>query len=186
MSFNRRDMLIAFAVLGLVWALLLAGLVRWQRGAAQRRPTNEPEFIHYPGTENIEEQTSANLGFRKYWFTLNEDFPSTSVYLWYKNELEQKGWKPVSAREPRWTRHVAGKEARDIFQAMWISPDNLFQLETELVSIARPADEDNPLLGEQRDEGIQVFVTLRRALHPSIIMQPRTRQRRGAEIEPGE
>ncbi|MBN1459321.1 MAG: hypothetical protein JXA57_07280 [Armatimonadetes bacterium] len=185
MSFNRREMLIIFGVLGLVWALLLAGLVKWQRGGAERKASNEPELLHYPGTESIEEQTSINLGFRKYWFVLHEDYPSESVYLWYKNELEQQGWRPAVPGQPQWRRHVSGNEAKDMFQAMWISPDNLFQYEVELLSIARPADEHNPLMGERRDEGIQVFVTLRRALHPGIIMQPRAPEQRGGGIEVG-
>lgn len=185
MSFNRRELLIIFGLLGLVWMLLLAGLVRWQQGAAQRKLSNEPELIHYPGTDGIPEQTSVNLGLRKYWFVLHEDYPSESVYLWYKNELEQRGWRPAFAGQPQWRRDVSGKEAKDIFQAMWISPDNLFQYEVELLSIARPADENNPLMGEQRDEGIQVFVTLRRALHPGLIMQPRAPGERGGGIEPG-
>jgi len=187
MKLNRRELIRTVAVVAAIWVAILVVAARWQGRAERAGGKSTPELVHYPGTENIEEQHSANLGFRKYWFTLNEDYPSKSVYYFYSNELEPKGWMPLHRGEPRWVRQVAKNEARDVFQAMWGSPDNLFQLQLDMMSVAKPVDEGEPLSGEAREPGIEVFVTLQRTLHPGLIMQPKAPTARpGVEIEPGE
>jgi hypothetical protein len=176
MSPNRRDLLRVVAVLAAAWVLVVLVLARWQRSAKLGPAAAEPRLVHYPGYEGVEEQTTENLSFRKYWFTLNEDYPSKSVYHFYKNLLEPEGWQPAFRGEPQWTRRIAKDEARDILHALWISPDRLFQLEVEMMSVAKLVTADGTVIAEEREPGIQVFVTQQRALHPGIIFQPRTRE----------
>ncbi len=184
MRSNRRELIRTIAVVAVIWVVILAAVARWQRGGRQAGAAREPDLLHYPGTEGIQEQTSPNLGFRKYWFTLDEDYPSKSVYQFYANELEQQGWRPLHQAEPRWVRQVARDEARDVFQAVWISPDSLFQVELEMMSVVRPVKEGDPLSGEAREPGIEVFVTLRRALLPGVILQERGREAERGGVEP--
>ena len=186
MKLRRRELIRTVAVVAAIWVAILVVASRWHGKVGGANGERAPALVHYPGTESIEEQTSENTGFRKYWFTLNEDYPSKSVYYFYKNELEPKGWVPLHKGEPQWVRQVAKNEARDVFQGMWGSPDNLFQLQLDMMSVSRPADEDQPLSGEVRDPGIKVYVTLQRTLHPGLIMRPKAPAGRpGVEIEKG-
>ncbi len=180
---NRREMLRAIAIAAIVWVAILFVVARWQRGSS-KASGSEPPLLHYPGTEGVIEQTSPNLGFRKYWFTLNEDFPSKSVYLFYQRELRQKGWHRLGRGEPQWMRQPAGDKSRDLLGAMWVSPDNLFQLELQMVSTARAVKQGDKTVGEERQPGIEVYVTLRRALNPSIFMQPKRVEETPERIEP--
>lgn len=184
---KRRELIRAVAVVAAIWVAVLVVASRWQGRGVEATSENAPALVHYPGTENVEEQTSENTGFRKYWFTLSEDYPSKSVYYFYRDQLEPKGWVPMQRGEPRWVRQSAKGEMRDIFLAMWGSPDSLYQLQIDMMSVAKPVDEDEPLSGEVREPGIEVFVTLQRTLHPGLIMRPKEPARRqGVEIEPGE
>ena len=180
---NRREMLRAIAIATIVWVAILFVIARWQRGSS-KASGSEPPLLHYPGTESVTEQTSPNLGFRKYWFTLNEDFPSKSVYLFYQRELGQKGWRRLGQREPHWMRQPAGDKARDMLGAMWVSPNNLFQLELQMVSTAKAVKQGDKIVGEERQPGIEVYVTLRRALSPGIFMQPKRVKETPEGIEP--
>jgi hypothetical protein len=173
MGFNRRELLRMVAVLAAVWALVMLLLTVLQRSAKPGRIPTEPLLVHYPGYEDVEEQTSENLGFRKYWFTLNEDYPSKSVYYFYKNLLEAEGWRPLAAGEPQWTRQTTDEEARDLFHAVWVSPDSLFQIELQMLSTVQLVRQQEAVVLGEREPGIQVFVTQRRALHPGIIFRPR-------------
>ncbi|HUU53757.1 MAG TPA: hypothetical protein VMY87_02465 [Armatimonadota bacterium] len=187
MKQSRRELVRTIAVVAVIWVVILVAVARWQGRGERAGAGRRPELMHYPGTEAVEEQHSANLGFRKYWFTLNEDYPSKSVYYFYRNELEPKGWTPLHRGEPRWVRQVAKKESRDVFQAVWGSPDNLFQIQLDMMSVVKPVREGEPLSGEEREPGIEVFVTLQRSLHPGLIMQPKAPTGRpGVEVEPGE
>jgi hypothetical protein len=56
---------------------------------------------------------------------------------------------------------------------VWISPDNLFRLELEMVSVVRDRRQENRVVGEEREAGIQVYVTLRRELAASILAPPK-------------
>ena len=187
MKLNRRELIRTIAVVAAIWVVILVVASRWQGRGVQATGKNAPALVHYPGTTNVEEQLSKNLGFRKYWFTLNEDYPSKSVYYFYRDELEPKGWTPMQRGEPRWVRQFAKDEERDVFLAMWGSPDNLFQLQLDMMSVAKRVDEAEPLSGEVREPGIEVFVTLQRTLHPGLIMRPKAPTTRpGVEIEGGE
>ncbi len=171
MTFKRRELLRTVAVIAAAWVVLLLLLNRWHRSSKPEPGGTEPVLVHYPGYEDVEEQTSANLGFRKYWFRLNEDYPSRSVYYFYRNLLEPEGWQPLARGEPQWVRQTTKREARDLFEAIWVSPDRLFQIELEMMSEVKLVTEGDALVLEEREPGIQVFVTQRRALHPGIILQ---------------
>jgi hypothetical protein len=169
-KFNKRELLRMVALVAVVWVAILLGIWRWQ----QSRPAGagrEPQLIHYPGTEQVQEQTSPNIGLRKYWFELNEEYPSKSVYYFYQRQLEPQGWKQLGAGEPKWGRAVDGDETRDLFGAVWVSPDHLWTVDLQMMSVVKPAKSDDPLAGEERQPGIQVFVTLRRAVHAGILLQ---------------
>ncbi len=184
---NRWELIRTVAVVAAIWVAILVVASRWQGRGVEATGKNAPELVHYPGTRDVEEQHSENLGFRKYWFTLNEDYPSKSVYYFYRDELEPKGWVPLHRGEPAWVRQFAKDEARDVFLAMWGSPDNLFQLQLDMMSTAKRVDEDGVQPSEEREPGIEVFVTLQRTLHPGLIMRPKTPAGRpGVEIEQGE
>jgi hypothetical protein len=180
-GFNKRDLLRTIAVVAAVWTAILFGLAKWQRGRpAGSGPGAEPQLVHYPGTEGVTEQTSTNVGLHKYWFRLNEEYPSKSVYYFYQNQLESKGWKRLGKGEPTWARLPEKDAARDLFQAVWVSPDNLFQVELQMMSVVHQVREGETASREEREPGIEVFVTQRRAVHPGIIMQDR-RQRSPTE-----
>lgn len=175
---NKRELLRTVALVLAAWVALLYGLARWQASRPGGRPAgsepgSEPRLIHYPGTEGVAEQTSLNIGLRKYWFRLDEDYPSKSVYYFYRNQLEPRGWRRLGEAEPKWVRRLDKGAARDLFQAVWVSPDNLFQVELQMMSVVHQVKEREPASRERREPGIQVFVTQRRALHPGIIMQDR-------------
>jgi hypothetical protein len=183
-AFDRRRLLRMIALLAVAWAAILIGLASWQRS----RPAGaraEPQLLHYPGAEQVQEQTAPNLGLRKYWFRLNEDYPSKSVYYFYQDQLEAIGWQRLGTGEPQWVRRVESNLARDLFQAVWVSPDHLFQVELEMMSLVRPANDGSSPAGQEREPGIQVFVTLRRVLHPGIIIQPRAAEGGDNGINPG-
>jgi len=187
MQFNRREFLRALAVVALIWVAFLFVLARWQKSAPQAGGRTEPQLIHYPGTEGVPEQTSLNLGYRKYWFTLDEDYPSKSVYYFYKNQLEPKGWQALTSADPDWVHRNMGNEGRDLFQATWLSPDRLFELTVDMMSVSRQVDKKDPSLGQTRDPGIQVFVTQRRSLNPAAVMQPREPEPTDpAGVQPGQ
>ncbi|MFB3881121.1 MAG: hypothetical protein ACE149_07650 [Armatimonadota bacterium] len=169
--FNRRELLGMLALVGLLWLVLLAGLARWQRGRAAPA-TAEPQLVHYPGTENVAEQTSANLGLRKYWFRLEEEYPSESVYRFYRDQLEPKGWRPIGAVAPQWVRRSEKDVTRDLFATGWISPDGLFHIDLQMMSVVHPAKEGSAS-GEERERGIRVYVTLRRSAPPEILLDQR-------------
>jgi len=186
MKVKRRELIRTVAVVAAIWVAILVVASRWQGRGVEATGKNAPTLVHYPGTENVEEQLSENLGFRKYWFTLNEDYPSKSVYYFYRDELEPKGWTPMQRGEPGWVRQFAKDEARDVFLAMWGSPDNLFQLQLDMMSVAKRVDEEGATPSEAREPGIEVFVTLQRTLHPGLIMRPKAPTTRpGVEIEGG-
>ena len=186
MKFNRREFLRVLSVVVLIWVAFLFVLARWQKAAPAAGGRTEPKLVHYPGTEGVPEQTSPNLGFRKYWFTLNEEFPSKSVYYFYKSALESKGWRPLQRSDPEWVHRRMGSESRDLFQSIWMSPDRLFEVNLEMMSVSRQVDKKDPTMGETRDPGIQVFVTQRRSLNPSAVMQPRETEAPEPEgVQPG-
>jgi len=180
---NRRELFRVVVIVAIGWVAVMLLLTKWQRATRARHGSAEPELVHYPGTEDIEEQTSENLGFRKYWFRLNEDYPSRSVYYYYRNHLESAGWQHPVPGEAQWIRQWAKDKAYDVLRALWLSPDGLFQLEIEMKSEVEFVRRDGQVVHEDREPGIEVYVTQRRALHPGIMMQPDARERRGGEIE---
>lgn len=183
MKVNRRELLRVVAIVAIAWVVLLLVLTKWQRSTRARQAAAEPELIHYPGTEDIEEQTSENLGFRKYWFHLDEAYPSLSVYHFYRNRLESSGWRPLTSGEPGWIRQSAKDKGYDICRAVWLSPDRLFQIEVEMKSEVDLLRRDGEVVDEDREPGIEVYITQRRSLHPAMMLQPTPREPRGGEIE---
>lgn len=182
---NRRELMRTVFVLATAWVLIVLVLTKLQRSAKPGRPPAGPPLVHYPGYEDVEEQTAENLGLRKYWFTLNEDYPSKSVYYFYKNVLEADGWRALADGEPQWARKATDEEARDLFNAVWVSPDNLFQIEVQMLSTVRLVQQQEAVVLGEREPGIQVFVTQRRAMHPGLIFQPRAREPQRDVERPG-
>ena len=179
----RKELLIVLGVVLVGWMVLMAGLARWQRSRAVQRVTTEPELIHYPGTEGAEEQTSPNMSFRKYWFKLNEDYPSLSVFYFYQKQLEPKGWKLMTKGAPAWVQQQEKDKLVDVFRAVWMDPKGLFQLDLEMASTVRLAKHDLGMETQDREPGIKVYVTLRRSLLPGMLMPPEEAAPSRGEIE---
>lgn len=171
MSF-RRELLIAVSIVAVGWVMLMVGLAKWQHGNASRRVAVEPEFAHYPGTEDVQEQTSPSLGLRKYWFMLHEDFPSQSVFYFYEKELGAQGWRLVGKASPQWRRQTSRERTADVFRATWLDPKGLFQLDLEMVSPITAVKHELSIVTEEREPGMRVYVTMRRALAPGLVMPP--------------
>lgn len=176
MSFNRRELALVLGVVVIGWVALLLVLSKWQRG-------QPPQLVHYPGQEDVPEQTSQTIGMRRYWFTLDEDYPSQSVYHFYHDEYRKRGWQAVGRGEPQWFRRTEGGDLYDLFHAMWVSPDHLFQVELQMKSEVKATKERGEIVSEERMPGIEIYVTQRRALSPSLVSPSAPEGRPPAEIE---
>ncbi len=172
MNTNRKELFVAIGAVMMVWVLLLVGVSRWQAHRPPRGAGMAPELPHFPGTEDIREQESENLGWRKYWFTLEEDFPSTTVYQFYQKELGGQGWRQVPEGEPQWMREEAKGEAHDLFHATWVAPNRLYQVDLDMMSVVQVRREGGRVTGESREPGIKVFVKLQRVLTPVLLFPP--------------
>lgn len=169
---QRRELLIVMALLVVGWMLAMGMLGRWQASRDQRRGS-QPELPRYPGTETAEEQTSPSIGLRKYWFRVAEDYPSDSVYRFYRRELEGKGWRLVrNATRSGWTRQRQGEVLLDVFRAIWLDAKGLFQVELEMTSTVRQREGDLGQLVQEREPGMKVYVTMRRVLVPGLAPPP--------------
>jgi len=158
------------AVVCAAWVGLVLGLSRWQHSRSATRPSAEPYFPHFPGTEGVAEQTSPNLGWRKYWFRLNEDYPSKSVLNFYQHEMDAQGWLLAGNQQPHWHRRNGDDEAYDVLEATWVAPNRLFQLDLQMLSRVTLVSQAEEVLSEDRARGIEVWVTLRRVLAPGLIV----------------
>ncbi len=183
MGFSRRELLVTIAALGAAWVVAMLLLTAWQRRTGQRRAGSEPTLIHYPGTEDRPEQTSLNLGFRKYWFLLHEAYPSKSPYQFYDREMRQRGWRRHGAGEPQWYRRAEGGRVYDLLHAVWVSPDGLFQMELEMTSAVTQTGGEEEAVSEEREPGIKVYVTQQRVTIPSLMIPKGPGGRPRGEIE---
>jgi len=170
MDLNRRQLFVVIAVICAAWVGLVVGLSRWQQSHHAARPSAEPDFPHFPGTEGVAEQTSPNLGWRKYWFHLNEDYPSKSVLNFYQQEMATGGWRLVGSQLPQWHRRNGDEEAYDVLEATWVAPNRLFQLDLQMLSRVALVRQAEEVVSEDRAQGIEVYVTLRRVLAPGLIV----------------
>lgn len=168
MSSHRRELVLTIVALAAIWLVLMIALGRWQRGR-RGGAAAEPKLVHYPGTEGVEEQRVPNLGWHKYWFTLDEDYPSKSVFHFYQNRLESEGWRLAESGEPQWYRRKGKEEDEDLFRTSWISADNLFQIDLDMVSTVKVRREGGAVVGEDRKPGITVYVTLHRVVGPALL-----------------
>lgn len=178
----RKELGIVLGVMLVGWLVLVVGLGRWQR-SRPRDAVAEPDLVHYPGTESAEEQTSANLGFRRYWFHLNEEYPSQSVFYWYQNELQPDGWRLMGRGLPQWMRKRDRNRVADVFRATWVDRRGLFQIDLEMAS---PITVTEPEMGqptEERQPGLEIIVTLRRTLLPGLVLPQEEAQPKRDEIE---
>lgn len=162
---HRRELMIAILVLAAGWVALMVVLAKLQGG---REAEKAPTFPHYPGTESVKEQTVPGLGSRKYWFTLNQDYPSTAVYQFYRGELQPQGWRRLGP-EPTWRRKEEKEQVRDLFQTMWLSADRIYQMELQMASTVEVSRKGDKIVSEKRKPGIEVYVTLRRAMGPWLL-----------------
>lgn len=183
----RRELLVVLVAVLVGWVVLISLLSKWQRGRAGDRVTNEPAFVHYPGTESVQEQTASTTGFRRYWFHLNEDYPSLSVYRFYKSKLEPDGWRAVGQSPPNWVSRPDKSATSDLLRATWIDKQGLFQLDVEMVSTVTATKQPDGTTVKARKPGIEVYVTMRRVLLPGVTFpQPETRPEgtpQGPEIQ---
>jgi hypothetical protein len=171
---DRKDLVRVIAVVAVLWVATLFLLAKWQRSGGPSGGPSEPELIHYPGYEGVPEQTSPNIGWRKYWFELNETYPSKSVYHFYRHELASRGWQLLGRGDPQWIRQTDKDQHHDIFQAIWIGPDRLFQIELQMKSEVDLIKSGDQVVGEERSPTILVYVTMRRAVAPQILLEPRS------------
>lgn len=183
MQTNRKELFLVIGAVLLVWMLLVVCVTRWHASRVPKGAGVAPELPHFPGTESIQEQESENLGWRKYWFTLEEDFPSTTAYQFYQKELSGQGWRPVPEGEPQWVRQETKDEARDLFQATWLAPNRLYRVDLEMMSVVKERREGGRVVGETREPGIKVFVTLQRVLDPALLFAPSEPEAGKGEIE---
>jgi len=181
---SRKEILRVLGLVLVAWVGALV-LIAWvQRARPASGPAGKLTLPRYPGTESAPCQTSPNLGMEKYWFTLNEDYPSKSVYYWYKNELEPRGYVLVTQREPDWVRRGSGDKSYDLFQATWLEPGRLFQIDLQMVSTVTRASEGEGVVVEQREPGIKVYVTRQRVMHPELMFgEEREKRPPRSEIE---
>jgi hypothetical protein len=170
---DRKDLIRVVGIVAIIWVASLVLVAKWQRSARPSDAPSEPELIHYPGYEGVPEQTAPNLGWRKYWFELNEEYPSKSVYYFYRRELDAKGWQLLGAREPDWVRRTVKDNVFDLFHAVWASPDGIFQIELEMQSSVDLIKSGDQVVAEERSPTTLVYVTLRRSLAPQLLLQPR-------------
>jgi len=187
MGFNRTQLFIMIAIVCAAWVGLVLGLSRWQQSTRAARSPVEPELPDFPGTEGVAEQTSPNLGWRKYWFHLNEDYPSKSPLNFYQAEMVSRGWVLAGSQLPQWHRRSGDEEAYDVLEATWVAPDRLFQLDLQMLSRVALVAQAGEVLGEDRAPGIEVYGTLRRVLAPGLIVpqSPPPGPRSGIEL-PGQ
>jgi len=183
MRFSRKELVLTVAAMVAAWVVMLLLLAAWQRRSVSARSGSEPELIHYPGTEDAAEQTSVNIGLRRYWFSLDEAYPSKSVYRFYDREYRQRGWRRSHAGEPEWYRRSESGVFYDLFHAVWVGPDRLFQVELQMKSEVKPVREGGELVTEERVPGIKVYVTQRRVIFPGAMGPPERRTRPRGEIE---
>jgi len=174
---------VIFGALMVGWVGLMVGLHKWQKSRSPSRTVVRPDLVHYPGTEGVPEQESENLGWRKYWFTFGEDYPSKTVYQFYQREMASQGWRLMPDREPEWIRRESKGKARDVFRATWLSPDRLYQLDLDMVSVAKVTREGDRVVSEEREPGMQVYVTLRRVMIPGMLLPPTQPEDVKGEIE---
>jgi hypothetical protein len=181
---KRRELFRVIAAVALAWVVLLLILGKWHRSSPPSRAAAEPNLLHYPGTEDVPEQTSPNLGLRKYWFPLSEDYPSKSVFQFYHRELGQRGWQLIAKVQPEWRRQHSKGKAYDVFRALWINPNRLFQLELEMLSEVKLLDYGERVAAEERAPGIKVYVTQRRVTFPTLMVEPETAPpKKGIELQ---
>ena len=162
MNWRVREIAIVTAVLAIGWIALMIGLSRLQNRTPQE--SSLPQFPHYPGTETIQEQVmSGATDIRKYWFFFNEDYPATTVYRWYQKQLTGEGtWFHPGSSEPTWVRTQQKDKSVDVFTAVWLSQDKLFEIDLEMVSTVPIMKQYGETIVKSRDPGMKVYVTLRR------------------------
>ena len=162
---NRRELIVAILVVVVGWIALMVVLGKWQNRQAVERG---PALPHYPGTESVKEQLVPNLGWRKYWFTLDQDYPSTAVYQFYQSELAPKGWRRIGTT-PTWVRVPGKDKMSDLFQTVWVSADRVYEIDLQMVSTADVTIRGAAVTSEKRRPGMQVYVTLRRSTGPWLL-----------------
>jgi hypothetical protein len=135
----------------------------------QRTQKPGPPLLHYPGTESVDEQQLPNLGLRKYWFTLREPYPSLRVFDFYQRELTPRGWHAAWKVAPAWQRADQGEVEHDVFSAMWLSADNVYQLQLQMNSTVDVTRKGDQVVSEARRPGIEVYVTQQRSLGPWLL-----------------
>jgi len=172
---SRREILRAIIVLCLIWIAVTVVLARWQKGS--------PPLLHYPGTESMPEQTVPNMGTRRYTFALHEDYPSLTAFRWYQQALAARGWKPLFQGEPGWRREVRGDTAQDVFTALWVSPNRVYQLQLQLLSTAKLTRAGDRVISETREPGLYAVVSQQRSMGPWLLEQEKKEQPPSIQIK---
>jgi hypothetical protein len=155
-------MMVGVVIVLIVWVGVMIGLSHYQSARI-------PPLLHYPGTESVKEQLVPNLGWRKYWFKLDQDYPSTAAYDFYAKALVPKGWWLANRVAPGWYRKDEKGKVSDVFTATWVSPDRIYQVDLQMASIVHPKREGKRVISETRDPGLLVYVTMRRSMGPWLL-----------------
>jgi putative component of toxin-antitoxin plasmid stabilization module len=71
----------------------------------------------------------------------------------------------------------------DLFHAVWVGPDRLFQVELEMKSEVKPVRDGGEVVAEERAPGIKVYVTQKRVILPGSMGRPERRTKPRGEIE---
>jgi hypothetical protein len=127
----------------------------------------EPEMPLYPGADakTVRRQKADVLGWQGLFFHVDENYPSTNVYEFYRSTLEAEGYTPTPKDyQSKWAPGEDEKEkGKVILSADWVSPSKLhvFHLEiTAAVKIRR--NENGAELNRETLPGLQVDCNLSR------------------------
>jgi len=152
---TAKRLAVLMAVLLIGWVVALVVLSKHH----PRRPANVPEELPvFEGGYGIERSRAEVADWEQATYKVELSYPSTAVYTFYHQALENEGWKqrlPENEPAPRWRLTGSGPKTRATFYAAWESPDQLRLIQLTLVTTP---DQEPPLM--------QVAVERSRAILP--------------------
>ena len=181
-SGDRRSLFIVLLIcaLALVGAAYLVRYLQHNPKAGWGRV--EPEMPLYSGAnlKTVRRQKADVLGWQGLFFHVDEDYPSTKVYEFYRSALEAKGYSRIPKNyQPKWEPGEEEKEkGKVVLSADWVDPQKLhvFHLEiTAAVKIRR--DENGAALNREVLPGLQVDCNMSR----KVILDMEEKPQRGAK-----
>jgi len=148
-----KRLAVHMAALLVVCAVVLILLSR----SCSRGPLSEHERLPvYTGAYDVERKRAEVPDWEQVMYRVEEGYPSTAVYYFYRDIFEAEGWRPRPADEtPEWKFLGRDKNLRAVFLAQWASPNQLRLVELRLIAVP---DEHPPTM--------QVVVQRSRAILP--------------------